>query len=63
MNLRTKLTALIAGGAIGALFAGNAYGQLPPTEWKFGQADRDAASAMANAVPEWQNPDIAHVGR
>lgn len=62
MNIRK--TAIAAFIALGAICSG-AQAQLPPTEWQFGQADRDgtAASSAANAVPEWQNPDIAHVGR
>lgn len=40
------------------------YGQLPPTQWQFGQdTGRDAASPAPAAVPEWQNPAIAQVGR
>ena len=60
MTLKTQLFILSA--AVGLSTFGTAYGQLPPTRWQFGENDRENATATA-AVPEWQNPEIAHVGR
>lgn len=64
MKLRIRpIAALLL--VCGGLCAG-AHGQVPPTEWQFGQAAEERngeAGATANSLPEWQNPEIAQVGR
>ncbi len=62
MKLRKTLTAALATSACALLLGSTAYGQLPPTVWQFGQADRDSMTS-GPAIPEWQNPAIAHVNR
>ena len=62
MKLRKTLTAALATSACALLLGNTAYGQLPPTVWQFGQADRDSMTS-GPAIPEWQNHSIAQVGR
>lgn len=53
-------------GTLGLFLAGSAafaWAQVPPTEWQFGQEDRDGKVSPTANIPEWQNPGIAEVGR
>lgn len=56
--MNKKIIALVV--ALGTI-AGLATAQLPPTEWKFGQEDRDQRSGPS--TPEWQDPTVVAVGK